>query len=91
MIEELARGMNIYYRGHVIHEDIRSICYTIYGTRPHRIELAIATTSAEAMQWIDQQVARRRAVKEESHLAWPDLMAWGELPAPPAGSQANGR
>jgi len=23
--------MNIFYRGYVIHEDIRAICYTIYG------------------------------------------------------------
>lgn len=32
--------MNIYYRGYLIHEDIRGICYTVYGRRPLRMELS---------------------------------------------------
>ena len=53
--------MNLYYRGYVIHEDIRSICYTIFGSRPHRIELGTSGTAMEAMRWIDRHVARQVA------------------------------
>ena len=53
--------MNLYYRGYMIHEDIRSICYTIFGCRPHRIELGSRVTTMEAMQWVDRDVARRAA------------------------------
>ncbi len=49
--------MNIFYRGHVIHEDIRAICYTIYGRRPRRTEIAACGTSTEAMQWVDREVS----------------------------------
>ena len=59
MIEELTRGMNIYYRGYVIHEDIQSVYYTIYGTRPDRVELANAGTSREAMELIDRKISER--------------------------------
>ena len=54
--------MNLYYRCHLIHEDIRSICYTIFGSRPQRSELSHSTTLMEAMHWVDQQVARQAAV-----------------------------
>ena len=49
--------MNIFYRGYVIHEDIRAICYTIYGRRPDRRELDARCTATEAMQWVDRDVA----------------------------------
>ncbi len=49
--------MNIFYRGYVIHEDIRSICYTIYGRRPGRRELYTRGTATEAMQGIDREVS----------------------------------
>ena len=49
--------MNIFYRGYVIHEDIRAICYTIYGRRPGRQELDARGTSTEAMQWVDRDLA----------------------------------
>ena len=49
--------MNIFYRGYVIHEDIRSICYTIYGRRPGRWELYTRGTSTEAMQSIDRELS----------------------------------
>lgn len=57
MREEMARGMNIYYRGYVIHGDIRAICYTIYDRRPDRAELATVGTSQAAMQWIDSRIS----------------------------------
>jgi hypothetical protein len=79
MLEELARGMNIYYRGYVIHEDIRSICYTIYGSRPHRTELATAGTSREAMQWIDRIIAQRAM---DNPWSWPELVSDGYVSAP---------
>ena len=51
--------MNLYYRGYVIHEDIRSICYTIYGCRPHRIEMGSSVTAQESMRLVDRHIARR--------------------------------
>ncbi len=57
MIEELTAGMNIYYRGYVIHEDIRSICYTIYDRRPGRVELTVVGSSQEAMEWVDCRIS----------------------------------
>ena len=68
--ETLARGMNIYYRGYVIHEDIRSVYYTIYGMRPDRQELANSGTSRQAMEWIDRRIAEQGA---PSLLVWPSL------------------
>ena len=78
MLEDLARGMNIYYRGYVIHEDIRSICYTIYGARPHRTELATAGTSREAMQWIDRIIAQQAM---DNPWSWPELVSDGYVSA----------
>lgn len=71
-MEQLARGMNIYYRGYIIHENIRRIHYTIYGTRPHRIELASAGNSREAMRWVDRQIAENRV---DSLMVWPGLFS----------------
>ena len=50
--------MKIYYRGYVIHEEIRSISYSVYGRRPGRAELTAKSTSREAMEWIDGNVRR---------------------------------
>ena len=50
--------MKIYYRGYVIHEEIRSISYSVYGLRPERTELTAKSSSREAMQWIDGNVRR---------------------------------
>ena len=57
MIGTMTRGMNLYYRGYVIHEDFRHISYTIYDRRPDRVELATVGTSREAMQWIDARIS----------------------------------
>ena len=50
--------MKIYYRGYVIHEEIRSISYSVYGERPKRAELTAKSTSREAMEWIDGNMRR---------------------------------
>ncbi len=55
--------MNLYYRGYVIHEDIRSICYTTYGCRPHRIEMGSSGTAKEAMRLVDRDIARRATAR----------------------------
>ena len=64
MVEALARGMNIYYRGYVIHEDVPSICYTIYDRRPDRVELATAGTSREAMKWVDSRISIEERLRD---------------------------
>ncbi len=50
--------MNLYYRGYLIHEDIRSICYTIYGRRPQRSAMTTTSNCTAAMQWVDRQTHR---------------------------------
>ena len=55
--------MNLFYRGYVIHEDIRSICYTVYGAKPHRVELGSRGTTLEAMRWVDRDLARLATVR----------------------------
>ena len=64
--EAKPKMMNLYYRGYIVHEDIRSICYTIYRRSPGHIELATRSTAREAMQWVDQHVA----LKEEVEPGW---------------------
>ncbi|MCH8349436.1 MAG: hypothetical protein IIB29_04210 [Chloroflexi bacterium] len=49
--------MNMFYRGYLIHEEIRSICCTVFGRRPVRTELASCDNAMAAMQWVDRQVA----------------------------------
>ncbi len=57
MMETMAKGVNIYYRGYVIHEDVPKICYTIYDRRPARLELATVGASREAMRWVDSRIS----------------------------------
>ena len=78
MVETLSRGMNIYYRGYLIHEDIRSIYYTVYGVRPGRAELTSAGNSREAMEWIDRQIAEQ---EPQSPIIWPTLYSTMPVPA----------
>lgn len=56
MLENATQGMNIYYRGYIIHEDIRAICYTVYDRRPARRELATLGNSRAAMRWVDARI-----------------------------------
>ncbi len=53
----VATGRNIFYRGYVIHEDVPTICYSIYDRRPDRTELATVGTSLYAMKWVDSRIA----------------------------------
>ncbi len=55
--------MNLYYQGYVIHEDIRSICYTVFGRRPHRVELGSVGAVIEAMRSVDRHVVRQAAAR----------------------------
>ena len=64
MLEAVARGKNIFYRGYVIHEDVPSVCYTIYDRRPERAELATAGASREAMKWVDSRIAIEEKLKD---------------------------
>lgn len=78
MIETLSQGMNLYYRGYVIHEDIKSLYYTIYGIRPDRQEVATAGTSRQAMEWVDRCVAEQ---EPSSLMVWPSLFTRTPLSA----------
>ena len=49
--------MNIFYRGYVIHEEIRAIRCNVFGRRPVRTELATCDNTMAAMLWVDRQVA----------------------------------
>ena len=49
MFHGLMRGTNIFYRGYVIHEEIKAISYTIYGERPVRSEIARVGSFTGAM------------------------------------------
>lgn len=64
MMEALAKGMNLFYRDYVIHEDVPSVCYTIYDRRPDRVELATAGTSREAMKWVDARIAIEEKLRD---------------------------
>ena len=64
MIEAPARGMNIFYRGYVIHEDVPKVCYTIYDRRPDRTELATVGTSREAMKWVDARISIEEKLRD---------------------------
>ena len=76
MIQELTRGKNIFYRGYAINEEIPTICYTIYESRPDRIELTSVTTAIEAMQWIDWRIELQEKVNasQDSQLSLLDLL-----------------
>ena len=67
--------MKIYYRGYVIHEEIRSISYAVYGRWPNRSELTARGTSREAMEWIDGDVKRNDILAATKTLALPVYQA----------------
>ncbi len=75
MFEGLMRGTNIFYRGYVIHEEIKAISYTIYGERPVRSEIARIGSFTQAMELIDKQVYDNRPVKRD---LWAEIFA-GEV------------
>ena len=53
--------MNIFYRGYLIHEEIRAICCTVFGRRPVRRELVTYDNTMAAMLWVDRQIAAAEA------------------------------
>ena len=57
--------MNIFYRGYLVHEEIRYFCWTVFGRRPVRAELASCENAMAAMQWVDRQVAAGEAAVSE--------------------------
>jgi len=75
MFEGLMRGTNIFYRGYVIHEEIKAISYTIYGERPVRSEIARIGSFTQAMELIDKQVYDNMLVKRD---LWAEIFA-GEV------------
>ena len=85
MFGGLTVGKNIYYRGYQIHQDIQSICYTIYGPRPLRRELAVAGRSLEAMRWIDRCIGEEDRQPTLSGTQAPLWNLLGPAPAPAHG------
>lgn len=85
MIEGLTKGGDIYYRGYQIHRDIRSICYTVYGPRPLRQELAVVGRSQEAMRWIDRRIKEEKHRDMSSGIQPPLWQLLGPAPAPANG------
>ena len=53
--------MNIFYRGYLIHEEIRAIYCTVLGRRPVRRELATCDNTMAALQLVDRQIAAGEA------------------------------
>ena len=76
MVHGFMRGTNIFYRGYVIHEEIKAISYTIYGERPVRSKIARVGSFIQAMELIDQQVYDNRAVKGD---LWAEILAGENL------------
>ena len=55
-------GRRIPYRGHLIHGEVPSICYVIYGRNRlgQLTELGNTRSFAAAMQWVDRHVDQMR-------------------------------
>ncbi len=68
-------NMKIYYRGYLIHEEIRSISYSVYGQRPERTELTAKSSSSAAMKWIDANVKRNDILSATRSPALPIYQA----------------
>ena len=66
--------MQIYYRGYVINEEIRSTCYTVYGRRPERPEMTAHVDAQRAMKWIDEYVTRRLVSRQNWKKGEPSLV-----------------
>ena len=51
-------GRRIPYRGHLIHGEVPSICYVIYGRNRYGqlTELGNTRSFADAMRWVDRHV-----------------------------------
>ena len=53
-----AGGRRIYYRGYLVHAEIPSICYVIYGRNSlHQLtELGTVRSFMNAMRWVDRHL-----------------------------------
>ena len=85
MIEGMTTGRDIYYRGYRIHQEIRSICYTVYGPRPLKQELTLVGQSQEAMRWIDRRIQEENRRESWSGIQAPLWHLLGPAPAPANG------
>lgn len=74
MLETVAKGKTIFYRGYVIHADVPNICYTIFDRRPSRSELATVGTSRQAMKWVDSRIAIEEKLGD-AHVSVRELLA----------------
>ena len=76
-------GRRIPYRGHLIHGEVPSICYVIYGRNRfgQLTELGNTRNFADAMRWVDRHVdeMQRHIPVMEGSVASQD--AAGDLPA----------
>ena len=60
--------LNLFYRGHLIHKDIPSICYTVFGCRPGRAEVGSRSTALAAMRLVDGRLSRQAS--ERARALW---------------------
>ena len=60
-----AGGRRIYYRGYLIHAEIPSICYVIYGRNSLQqlTELGTVRSFMDAMPWVDRHLNEMRELK----------------------------
>ena len=59
-----AGGRRISYRGYLIHGEVPSICYVIYGRNGfgQLTELGAARSFPDAMRWVDTHIANMQAM-----------------------------
>ncbi|CAI8018233.1 hypothetical protein GBAR_LOCUS11033 [Geodia barretti] len=59
-----AGGRRISYRGYLIHGEVPSICYVIYGRNGfgQLTELGATRSFADAMGWIDKHIANMQGM-----------------------------
>ena len=59
-----AGGRRISYRGYLIHGEVPSICYVIYGRNGYGqlTELGAARSFPDAMKWVDKHVANMQGM-----------------------------
>ena len=60
-----AGGRRIHYRGYLVHAEIPSICYVIYGRNSlHQLtELGTVRSFMNAMRWVDRHLNEMRELK----------------------------
>ena len=76
-------GRRIPYRGHLIHGEVPSICYVIYGRNRYGqlTELGNTRSFADAMRWVDRHVEEMERLIPVVGGAAPARDAKGDYPA----------